>query len=544
MLVFFTSIIFILSSAYVIFVDYTAISIQSFQKALVLPTIFLILISYRLPKIVKTEGLSFEKWLFVFWGNVVIQMLVISTGGLQSPFLILLHFSMIGLSLLFNFSFAFLFLIFTMLVIAIDGLVLHQTIRTLFLDNPGSVILEATSLFAIVPIAYIISYKYHIKDWLFTKLRERVVADEAILENLSELIIITDRDLNILSVNDAVERTLMQSRSELLNKQLFNALLLKDKNGKIVTKETFSSNGNISHRQNIASSTFTLFNAAITQKQVAVQMQPIHDIEAKINQISVIISFIQNPTSSQPTTIIEEKARVKYEALIENLQKSLYERKESELWRKTILLKKIEEDIYTQHMLQEHGSKTETLRIDLAKLCKKVTLLEKDFAKTFGIKINFSLRNFGMKDIAPFLAGNFTASPEELTGPFFTVACDVKKMELIIKKLLDLCVFIASNKKGSEISITIERSGKDIVIIQITTTCARIKQENIADLFVPYYGNIYKNTNLYLGSGLEGYLIKKSSNMINIPIDTEYNEDLSRLTFTVTIKKNFFDSNS
>src|SRR5437868_671215 len=113
----FSSVIFFLSSFYVIFVDYFAISSRSFQKALVLPIIFLIIALYRLPKVIKNESLNYEKWLFLFWGNIFVQMLIISTGGLQSPFLILLHLSLIGLSLLFSFSLAFLVLIFSLIVI-------------------------------------------------------------------------------------------------------------------------------------------------------------------------------------------------------------------------------------------------------------------------------------------------------------------------------------------------------------------------------------------------------------------------------------------
>src|SRR6266446_3784869 len=98
-----TSVIFFFSSVFVILVDLLAISPRSFQKALVLPIIFLIIALYRLPRIIKNESLSYEKWLFIFWGNIFVQMLILSTGVLQSPFLILLHLSLIGLSLLFSF---------------------------------------------------------------------------------------------------------------------------------------------------------------------------------------------------------------------------------------------------------------------------------------------------------------------------------------------------------------------------------------------------------------------------------------------------------
>ena len=165
-------------------------------------------------------------------------------------------------------------------------------------------------------------------------------------------------------------------------------------------------------------------------------VQPIYDEEAKVNQISIIISAIQKSSFSARSQLVTgDIARVKYEALTESLQSKLYERAESELWIQTKLLEKIENDIYNLQLLQESSNKIESVRTDLAMLCKKVTLLEKDFASAFGCTIVFSLPNFGMEDITPLLAGNFTVTPEEFTGPFFTAPCDVKKMEFIIRIL-------------------------------------------------------------------------------------------------------------
>lgn len=535
-----TGMIFFLSSMYVSLVDYLAISSRSFQKALVLPVLFLIIALYRLPKIVKNESLSYEKWFYLFWGNIFIQMLILSTGGLQSPFIILLHLSLIGLSLLFTFSLGFLFLVFSLSIIITDSL-FHQTLFTLFLNNPGSVLLEAISFVAIVPVAYIVSYKYHVKDWLFSLLRARVVTYEAILEHLDELIIVTDANLNILSVNDAVERTLMQSRSELLHKPLFMMFILKDSNGKVATKETFFPDGVTLRSHQVQNQIFTLVRSPLPQKKVTVQVQPIKDLEAGINQISFVFNYVQNfPHTGNTVDALVENARAKYEAMNENMKHKLFEKDLNSLGVQMVLMGKIEHDIFNLHMLQEHKEDKKLLRIDLAELCRKVTLQEQDLAKVFGIKLDFTIRNFGMKDITPFLAGNFTVKAEEFTGPFFTASCDVQKMELIVEKLLDICILLALSEPNPEISVSIERRGKNELRIQIFGNCPRINQESVQDLFVAYYGKLNTQTNLHLGSGLEGYLVKTATEMDNIQLDTQYKKDTqSNIMFTLLIKKNF-----
>src|SRR5579859_1905452 len=210
-----TILTFILSSLYVLFLDYIASSTRSLQKALILPIVILLFALYRIPKISWKDFLNnHEKWIFLFWGTALVQMLVLATGGLHSPFLILIHLFMIGLCFIFSFWAALFFLVTSFIVIFLD-IAFHQNIVSVFLDDPSTLILQVVSLISIIPIAYVVSQKYHVKDWLSSVLRKKVLTDETILESLHELIIVTDSNLRILSVNDAVERTLRQSRSEL-----------------------------------------------------------------------------------------------------------------------------------------------------------------------------------------------------------------------------------------------------------------------------------------------------------------------------------------
>src|SRR5689334_17090070 len=98
------SIILVLSSAYTIFLLHIATSAYVLQKALAFPVIILFLSFYfssssSWKKILTTNG----KWLLLFVCTTVIQLLILSTGGLKSPFLILIHLLMVGLSFLFSF---------------------------------------------------------------------------------------------------------------------------------------------------------------------------------------------------------------------------------------------------------------------------------------------------------------------------------------------------------------------------------------------------------------------------------------------------------
>src|SRR6266705_1672248 len=83
---------FILSSLYVLILNYFAGSSRVIQKAIVLPIAILLILCYRSARSSWQELLNRNsKWLLLFLCTVFIQLLVLSTGGLISPFLIFIY---------------------------------------------------------------------------------------------------------------------------------------------------------------------------------------------------------------------------------------------------------------------------------------------------------------------------------------------------------------------------------------------------------------------------------------------------------------------
>lgn len=527
---------FTLSSIYVVFLDHISASTRSLEKALILPIAILLFAIFRISRISWKDFINNnEKWIFLFWGAALVQMLVLATGGLNSPFLILIHLFMIGLCFVFSFPSALVFLGTSFVVIFID-ISFRQSISSLFLENPSSIVLQLVSLVSIIPIAYIISQKYHVKDWLASVLRKKVMADEVILESLHELIIVTDANFRILSVNDAVERTLRQSRSELLYSPIFDTLLLKDKKGNLVTKETFFPKGDIAEEPIAIPDTFTIFKSALPQRDVTIQVETIKDSETNINQVSFILSTQEKTTPVVATTnAMIERARVTYEAMSEDIKKKLAQSQPGEVQTQMILLDKVESDIYNTLLRKGGIIKNAVSRIDIAKLCKNVVVLEQDFAKGFHVDVNFHLANFDQHDIAPLTVQHYQVSPEQLTGPFFTVECDVKNVELVIKKLVDMSVLLASTEANPQVTVNVERGENDVIIVRISASCPIIKKEEQTDMFVPYYGALADKTNLHVGSGLEGYLVQTIHEVIDLPL--EITPKIGSIEFKVTLNR-------
>ncbi len=528
---------FFFASGYVLFLDYLAVSSRSLQRTLVLPLFILIFILYlyrsSFPKW-KAFLIGQGVWISLFWITVFVQLLVLATGGLKSPFFILIHLFMIGFSFLFQFSTSLLFLVFSFIVIFADA-AHHDLFATLFV-YPTDIVLQSISLVAIIPLAYIIAQQYHGKDLLFRIMQTKMKTNEAILESLQELIILTDPQLHILSINDAVEKALHRSRSELIDRSLFDILLLRDSNGKLMKGENFFLEGDTSQPQKNPLKEFTLLASSTFQSKVTLQIHPIKPAGNDISQISFIIRYVNAPDTTP--AIPFDNARAKYEALAQNIKKKLLTKNLKKIEMEMILLEKIEQDTYILQTLKNNRTNNITTHINLAELCKKAVLLDQEFAKSFHVSLDFTLQNFGMKDIAPLTVADYPVKPEQLTGPFFTVECDVKQVEIVVKKILDIAVFMSSGTPSSQVMLSVERGANDDIVIAIRCSAPILKKESLTEIFEPYYGKLASKTDLHAGSGLEGYIIKQITQALDLSFAVNYEETpTEQIQFTLKIPK-------
>jgi PAS domain-containing protein len=524
-----------LASAYVLLLAHLTLSPRVLQQVLVIPTVILVIVFYYAAKNSwKLFSDSFNLPIILFAVTVFLEMLIISTGGISSPFLILIHLVMVTISFLFSFPVALLFLIFSFMVIFID-MSFYQNVFTTLITDPSTMLLQLVSLIVIIPIAYIVSRQYHQKDIVFAFLKTKIATDEAIFRSLKELIIVTDADLHIISVNDAAAKSLQRSRSELLDKPLFDVLLLKDATGQLLTRKSLFPQGNTQLQPNRRTDTLTLFQSPMMHRDVTLHVQTMKHLSNAINQISFVISFPHTDISSLTVTL--EEARARYDALVQGIKKKLSATKTSEVQTDMLLLEKIEQDTYTVRTIEDLFQKKTIAKIDIAKLCKQAVAQNQDFAKALHVNTTFALKDFGQKDIAPLTVKSYPVTPEQLTGPFFTVSCDVRQVELIVKKLFDIAIFLAAPTDKPLVTVNVKRK-QAAIEVRIEGTCMTLDKKMLDDIFVPYYGRIAPQTTLQMGSGLEGFLVKQLTERLKIPLEVNYKKTPeSTISFTLLLQK-------
>ncbi len=532
-------IVFGTSSLLTLSVVYFKIPVRNTQQIIgILIAVLLISLNKFLFSSTKNSLVAQLKWFLISLSALLVQLTVISSGGVYGPFFILIHLFVLGLSFLISFRSALIFLVFSLAAVTANA-ILDPSLSEIYKQDVGSIFLYLASFITIIPIASLLAHQYHLKDTLSNILTKQVKLEESIIEGLSELVFVTDLNLSILSFNEAVERALSLSSSEIIGRQLFDILLLKDKNGSLATPQSMSVKEAISDQSaRKINGMLLLTKNSVGPKSVNITVRPIPNLEGKIDQVTFVVS---DPVGAASANQVKhnnlEVAKAKQEATIEDLKRKLYQKGFSDLTAQADLIKKNAEDLSLAMEIEDHGITPKNLLIDIAQLCRKTMLSEEYFAKTLNTPLDFYLVNFGAQDIAPLVPKGFNISPDQLTAAYFTAPIDVRWFSVLIKKFLEIAIMVTSLTQTPKVVLSVDRQDKTTFLVKITAFSPPLANAEASMLFKEYYGTLAARTNLKLGSGLEGLICKLICTALEIPLRISFDQNPSRINFMLYIKK-------
>lgn len=474
------------------------------------------------------------KWFLLLLTGLTVQLLVISTGGLFSPYLILFHLFALGTGLLLSIQTSLIFLIFSFILLILN-LLSDPSTWHMILQDPAAAILYCISFISVIPLGQLLAQKYKIKDTILTLMSNQIEVQDSIISGLNELVFITDKESRILSINDAVESTLGKTYSELINTPLFQVLLLRDKNGTLVDRPYVHLDKIIKENKTKNFTQLSLVAVSTSNfKKVNMRVKPVTGLKGNADQVCVIVSSNAEPSYNTYTDLQEARERLKVR--IEKYKKYLNVKSSTEYFTFINIIKS-EDDLLAAQVIESHAIFEKKVSADIAALAKEAVMLEKDFARMFNVKLRFSLPHYGNKDIKPLVTSLFTITPDKMTGPFFSVPIEVKYFSLALQKLINVTVLLASSQKNKKVEVSVERKGKDSLVISVIPDIADIPGSDLDALFKIHYGTLAGKTNLGMGSGLEGYLAKKITDILNIPLKIIHDDEKRKLTFQLVIKK-------
>ena len=507
--------VIVIASAITAILNYFKIPIQVYQQLIaVFVALVVILYSHFL-----TSSKEFPKYLLLLSATLIVQFLILSSGGLFSPFLILYYIFALGLSF-FSLSSSVVFLILTLIDFAIFVFLNPDQLNMLESD-PGTILLYIASFLAIIPLSRLLATKYQLKVELVELLSNKVKLGEKILESLDELIIVTDSKLRVISVNGAVERRLSSSRSEIIRRPLFDVLFLRSESGIQLNSQFFSLDHLKSQPSQVLENIFLYSKNSAFPKKVLIKVKSTLDLAGRVDQITFIITDADRAiTSSGAGKIDLEEINIREQALLENLKDKLADTQQSDERGMVELLSRMSQDFATINQLENHHYEVKYGPIDIAQIVRKSVTVSTDFALSLKVKLAFELKQNNLEKLSQLIPGGFNISPKDLTSPFFTGLVDIKWFDYLLQKLIDLSLLLASGQDDGEVRVLVAEHSRDELLLTIQVSLPGFSEEQKKQLFKPFYGSL-SLAPLKLGSGIEGYLAQKLAQIMNLILTVE-----------------------
>lgn len=530
-----------LSSVVTALLSYLRFSVTAYQQIIVLLMVLFIVVFGRLIPTTDRKEIKIQSSLQIFTLGVLfvsslfVQLLVISTGGFYSPFLVMFHFYILGLSFLVNLRSSISFLIFGLGTLGFD-LYLNPDHLALLLSDPGTALIYITSFIVIIPFAHFIASKYHVKDEIAKLLTKQVRVGDSILESLSELVIVTDLQLRIISVNEAFKKILNLDDSEIIGKSFFEVMALKDLNGNIANLQNLSIDRvMIEKTTRIIKGFFLYIPNKISPHKVVIQARPILDTNEQVEKLTFVINESDRISRLEDGAHSDlERSFVLQQQRFAQLKNDLKSGDINKLETEIELIKKIEEDISLVKELEDHSIMQSSKLINVALLANQQVATKQSLAKSLGVLLNFKLPDSEVKErslVNLSVSGLLT----ELPLSEFSIPIDARWLGVLISKLLEIAILVSSTNRGT-VTLTVSHFTDVSINIAISFDGPNSLKNEEGYIFNRYFEGIKSTTNLGLGSGLEGYIAKSILTQLNIPLSLTIDER-SRLLFLIELSR-------
>lgn len=531
---------FFLSTVSILALSYFKISNDIFQQiaafSLALTLIFLIRLIFPHIELLKGRAL---RLLLLFLTSTLVQFLVISSGGLYSPFLILIHLYTLGISFVLNSRSHISFLLFSIVALGVN-MMINPQVMSLIQHDPGPLVLYIVSFITIIPLAQFLMSSYHFKDALFLTLKEYARIGEkregAILTSLREMVIVTDKDFNIISTNDAVGKILKLPPEDIIHHNISSVLSLKDVAENLIDLKNLTSEQLVENVARIVNNLYLQSKTDNLKRKVSVQVRPITNSEGSIYQIIFIIGDASQTEIDRHSDLAPAQQR--YQKLAQDLRQTLLTAHLQKPLSSFELLEKIEEDLQLATEIEDHPIQQTIELYDIAYLAKQVSKNKQQLAASLGVSLQFELSPEYVSEKAMLDLIDSNLPLKQLPFSNFSVNSNKKWVDIILQKLIDMAILLSSKKNNSVVKVTSNLLSDNVIDVQVIFPYpSSFSPEEKEALFREYYGDLGIKTPLRIGSGLEGFIAKTIANQLNLAIDVNYSKDISSVIFSLKFAK-------
>lgn len=465
-----------------------------------------------------------------------LYILIFSTGGLASPFLILSHFLAIGTSFVISPATAVSFIIATVFLI-VGHLATDQQARIFAQSNLFPTILYFLSYISLIPFAYILAKQYKFKEEWAQILEKQIATsktqEEILLKNITSAVFLLNPNFEVVFLNQSATR-ISGFGKEAVGQDFFKLFAFKDKDGRVLASYSLPLPQTLSSK--VPTSIENIQMQVKDKKYLRINMKILPAIasEGTLGLILIVEDLAKEKEQTHKKESTASQALTRFLIFLADQKRLITQVKNQE---RLDFEKLISQNQELEHLAQDfiYALRLESGNIgylativDIGELLQEIIyelqpqaqqrniiLVAKPLTETVQpTQPRFSLRIPLAKRMFPIISviGNFSWIKDSL------------------KRIFEI-VFILS-KNGDKLEIAVDRR-EGLGQIQITTSIRDISKELAPDLLEKFYGKLQDMPALSQTSGLEGFIAKSLIERMggNISISSL---DNSTLIFVIT----------
>jgi PAS domain-containing protein len=477
----------------------------------------------------------------VFLATILVQVLIIATGGIYSPLLFLIHIATLGYGLALTFRSAILFWL-TGLLAVILSLVTNQLLLSAFYADPWTVISYLFSFTLTIPIVYVLISYYHLKDRfndvLKTYIKEQTNREEAIFEGLAEIVVVFNEQAKILSINEAGRQFLSKTNHEIIFYPLLETFQIYDVTGKPLDQAALKIDQILSEKTVHMLESYAIGNHSNNDPiPVNIQIKTVPSIDRGTELLVMIISPAKKKYDEQYLTQIQKMLN-EHNDLVQELKSSTQAGGEVEIIKKVEILNQAERDLLTVIELENRAIEPNLILSDVFAFFQQKIQLEQEFAKNFQVNLMYQSPEPSQSENTSLDAStHLTLDYEKRSSTDFLAQLDTLWFGLLLQKIIDLSIFLASNSEAKTIQLNLFK-GQENINITISISADPSIQDHLEDIFRKGYGKLEISSKVKYVTGLEGYIAKTISDQLGTPLEVKYLPELNKLTFNLSLSQN------
>lgn len=509
--------------------------IQIFSILSLILIIFAKIISVYIKKFINPKLYVF----FLFPAILFIYLLIFATGGISSPFIIIMHFAALALAIFWAPGLSSFFMASNIILLAVSSY-FDDSAKAYIAQNPFAAILYGLSFIAIIPLSRMLAREYKGKDYWINFLEKQIATSrsqqEKLLRSLDEIVFVLDKNLNLLYQNDKAKE-FSKYNNQQISKDFFKSFTFKDEKGRDLTAYS------LPFIQTAKSQTPSLVEniqiAAASKQFIKADMKilPIASGSESDGLIVILENLGEKEQSKQkpesPASLgLSSFLRILNDQSI-NLLSLKKERLPAEkikaLVDKNVQLMRLAEDFIYSLKLESGEVGALSSLVDIGKVTGKIVEEQLGLIKELGLTLN--IKSDLIKNNPVWPRNQISLATEKRVFPEIYVLGNEDWLKNSLRRILNLIILLT--KTGGKVELEVTKS-QGIVNISLSSQPSHLKKEDASNLFEKFHGEIHGLAQLANTSGLDGYIAKNIIERMGGKVEINQGLNPSTLTLNIT----------